>query len=169
MGATTMPSMSWLIKRLKIDFPDITFQQVPSGPDSFAWLPSTLTVSYSPRAPHAVAFLFHELSHGVLEHHAYSRDVELLSMEMSAWAKARQLAEQYELTISEAVVQDALDTYREWLHARSTCPTCTATGYQIEASTYECPACLERWHVNEARSCALRRYRQPAHTEHPTA
>ena len=60
--------------------------------------------------------------------------------------------------LNEEVIQEHLDTYRDWLHARSICPSCTANGYQISSHTYECPACLHTWRVNEARICALRRY-----------
>ena len=60
--------------------------------------------------------------------------------------------------VVEDFIEEHLDTYRDWLHARSSCPDCTATGYQTDASTYACPACSHTWRVNEARICQLRRY-----------
>lgn len=160
MDATTMRSMSSLIHKLKTDFPTLTFFES----DQFAWLPATQTVSYNPELPHAAALLLHELSHGLLDHQEYTRDIELLAMEAAAWEKAAQLAEQYSVRISEEVIQSHLDTYREWMHARSTCPECTATGYQTSPSHYACPACTHEWRVNEARLCGLKRYKtsQPA-------
>jgi len=153
MDATTMPSIASLLNSLSSDYPHITFTEATA----FAWSPDALTVFYSLSEPHAEALLLHELSHGLLEHHAYNRDVELLVMESAAWQKARELSAHYGVTISEDTAEDNLDTYREWLHARSTCPACTATGYQDGVSTYSCPACRHRWKVNEAKICALRR------------
>lgn len=155
MDATTMRSMSSLIHKLKNDFPTITFFES----DQFSWSPPSLTVSYNPELPHASQLLLHELSHGLLEHHDYQRDVELLAMETAAWEKAKQLADDYSVRLSESVVQPHLDTYRDWMHARSTCPECTATGYQTARAHYSCPACGHEWRVNEARICGLKRYK----------
>ena len=154
MDATTMRSMSSLIHKLKTEYPSITFFES----DQFAWSPATRTVSYSPELPYASALLLHELSHGLLEHTEYKRDVELLAMEAAAWEKAKELANHYSVRLSENVIQSHLDTYREWMHARSTCPECTATGYQTSAAHYVCPACTHQWRVNEARICGLKRY-----------
>jgi hypothetical protein len=117
----------------------------------------TKTVFYNPDLPHAKAMLLHEVSHGILDHHEYRRDVELLALEAAAWEKAKELAEQYHTAFTADISEDNLDTYREWLHARSTCPGCTANGYQVNATTYRCVACTQSWTVNEARLCALRR------------
>ena len=154
MDATTMPSTSSLILKLQQDFPDITFVE----DDMFSWSPTTNTVHYDLAEANAAQLLIHELSHGLLGHHTYKRDVELLAMETEAWTKAKELASTYNITLVDDTIEDHLDTYREWLHARSTCPACKATGYQVTATTYECPACTHGWRVNEARICALRRY-----------
>jgi lipopolysaccharide biosynthesis regulator YciM len=102
--------------------------------------------------------LIHELAHALLNHKNYRRDIELIEMETAAWHEAKQYGEKYNVEIKEDVIQDHLDTYRDWLHARSSCPNCLATGYQTKHLTYECPACTHSWKVNEARLCALRRY-----------
>ena len=149
-----MPSIASLLNSLTTDYPAITFTEATA----FSWSPDTQTVFYAPTDPDADALLLHELSHGLLKHHAYNRDIELLAMESAAWQKARELSVRYEVAISEDTAEDNLDTYREWLHARSTCPACTATGYQDGTSTYSCPACQHRWKVNEAKICALRRH-----------
>lgn len=149
-----MRSMSSLIHKLKTAYPDISFIEA----EQFSWSPTTRTVFYSRDVPNAPHLLLHELSHALLDHNTYRRDVELIAMETAAWEKAKEYATTYNVRFNETVIQDHLDTYRDWLHARSTCPECSANGYQTEAFHYECPACLHKWKVNEARLCALRRY-----------
>lgn len=149
-----MPSTRSLLPRLTLDFPDITFAPA----QRFSWSPSTSTVFYDESASNDFATLLHELSHGILGHHTYSKDIELLSMEAAAWDKAIILAQTYNLTIDTDTAEGNLDTYREWLHARSTCPDCQATGYQTTKQTYHCVACHTDWRVNEARLCGLKRY-----------
>jgi hypothetical protein len=80
-------------------------------------------------------------------------------MERDAWDKANEIAEIYHLEINDEIVQSTLDTYRDWLHERSNCPVCQASGIQIEKYAYRCIACNHKWRVNEARICALRRYK----------
>lgn len=149
-----MPSTLSLLPRLNEDFPAITF----TAGDVFSWSPDTRTVFYVESDARGVDLLLHELSHGLLDHHDYRRDVELLNMEAAAWDKARLLAKDYSVKIDESVAEANLETYRDWLHARSTCPTCEATGYQTAKNTYECVACGGSWRVNEARLCGLKRY-----------
>jgi len=161
MDATTTHSMPLLIQQLKANHPDLTFTEA----DSFSWAPHKQTIYYNSTLPHAEALLLHELSHALLGHRAYRRDVELIAMETAAWKKAAEYAKEYaveqvatDLDGNDEVTQDHLDTYRDWLHARSTCPECSANGYQTEVLQYSCPACTHTWRVNEARLCALRRY-----------
>lgn len=149
-----MRSMSSLIHKLKTTHPDISFIQA----EQFSWLPSTKTVFYDRSAPNASLLLLHELSHALLDHKEYRRDIELIAMETAAWEKAKTLADELSIRAQENAIQDHLDTYRDWLHARSTCPNCSANGYQTASSEYACPACTHTWKVNEARTCALRRY-----------
>jgi len=161
MDATTTHSMPLLIQQLKAAHPTVTFTEA----DSFSWAPHEQTIYYNEAIPDAEALLLHELSHALLDHRAYRRDVELLAMETAAWEKAAAYTVEHEttldglrLSIDDTVVQDHLDTYRDWLHARSTCPECSANGYQTDTQHYSCPACAHTWRVNEARLCALRRY-----------
>lgn len=149
-----MRSMSSLIHRLKTDFPALVFLET----EHFSWSPRTQTVSYTTHQSDARQQVLHEVAHGILDHRAFHHDVELLAMETEAWNRAESLAKQYDVDLDQAMVQDYLDTYRDWLHTRSTCPACTATGYQTAASTYECAACGHRWRVNDARICGLKRY-----------
>ena len=149
-----MRSMSSLIHKLKQEYPERAFIEA----EQFSWSPSTNTIFYVREQAHAPQLLLHELAHAPLGHREYRRDIELVAMETAAWEEAKTLAERFSIRLHETVIQDHLDTYRDWLHARSTCPACTATGYQIRSDAYSCPACFHDWRVNEARSCQLRRY-----------
>lgn len=148
-----MHSTSSLIHKLTRDFPAVHFDAA----DTFFWSPQEQTVSYDPSHQDAAALMLHELSHGLLKHSEYDRDVQLLAIEAAAWDQAKELAKRYNELLSEDVIQDHLDTYRDWMHARSTCPNCTAVGYQVTSHTYTCPACTHSWKVNEAKLCGLRR------------
>lgn len=150
-----MPSTTSLITRLKEDFPQFSF--VDS--DTFRWSPQSSTIFYD-GSSFSVEDLLHEISHGLLEHKEFNRDIELIAMERDAWNYTQQHLAPIYLTkaIDESVTENALDTYRDWLHIRSICPNCTATGIQTRQSYYSCIACSSNWRVNDARSCALRRY-----------
>lgn len=146
-----MQSTRSLAKQLTQDFPEFHFV----ASDVTMWDPSTATIRYNP--DDTVAELLHELGHGTLGHNDYRRDIALLGYERDAWQKAISVAADYEVEIDDEAVQDHLDTYRSWLHARSVCPTCQQNGVQIADSTYRCIDCHAEWSVNEARTCALRR------------
>lgn len=148
-----MPSTISLIKNLKADFPQFIFKRS----SSFLWSHSDNTIYYTNERDD-LRFLFHELSHALLNHIDYYRDIELVAMESEAWNKAREIAPSYGIVIDDDYIQSNLDTYRDWMHERSTCPKCSASGMQIKKKTYKCLACGHQWYVNEAKTCALRRY-----------
>lgn len=154
MDVTIMPSITSLLIQIQSNYTEFTFKPA----SRFSWSAAEHTVYYDPTADHAWMFLLHELAHGLLEHADYTRDIELLAMERQAWDRAKMLAKEYDLEIDDELSDSTLDSYRDWLHTRSTCPICTATGLQIKKHTYSCPACGATWQVNEARTCALRRY-----------
>lgn len=158
MDATTMPSTHPLLDRTSMDFADITFE--PG--ERFEWRPTSRTVIYDPDDPFFEAHLLHEIGHAVLGHSEYDRDIDLIAMERDAWQHARlELAPRYQANITADILHHDMDTYREWLHARSTCPHCQSNGIQIKKREYKCVTCRKTWRVNEARSCQLRRYRIP--------
>lgn len=126
--------------------------------EMFGWDHTACAITYNPREPQASAYLLHEFGHALLGHASYSYDIDLLKMERAAWDEALGLADEYDVAIDEVLIEDTLDTYRDWLHARSVCPACTATGVQTALSSYACIACGANWRVNDARQCALRRY-----------
>ena len=149
-----MPSIASIVDKIALTHPTLAL----SVDDDFSWNPQTKTLHYHPEVPHAGSLLLHELAHALLEHGSYTRDIELLKLEREAWDYARQeLAEQFGVIIDETMVEDLLDTYRDWLHKRSTCPKCHLNGIQESHATYRCVHCQKRWHVNEARTCQLRR------------
>jgi hypothetical protein len=150
-----MPSTLSLTDTLIRDFPQFSFK----NDTDFLWSPDTAVIHIVPSDPHYEVFMLHELSHALLHHQGYDRDINLLKLERDAWHHATSvLGVQYGVDIKDDFVQDNLDTYRDWLHARSTCPHCKAVGLQTKRQLYSCPACTHEWRVNEARMCALRRY-----------
>lgn len=160
MDVIIMPSITFLATRLSKDFPGITFT---SGQE-FHWSPQSQTIFFNEDV-HAPALLLHELAHALLEHRDYQRDIQLIELEREAWRYAKSnLGNRYKIDISDTVIQDSLDTYRDWLYVRSICPECSATGVQTGRSVYTCLACNSRWRVNDARVCALRRYKLTKNT-----
>lgn len=154
MDVTTMPSTKDLLTRLEFDFSKFKFKKS----DCFLWSPKQKTIFFDKTSDNFQLYLFHELAHGVLNHSEYSRDIELVKMESEAWQKATEIAKDYSIDIDEHWIQDTLDTYRDWLHSRSTCPKCKAVGIQEGQKTYQCVACGQTWHVNDAKTCRLKRY-----------
>lgn len=143
-----------LLKRIEQDYPQFSFKEA----DAFRWSPETHTIHIDPSVPDAHQFTLHELGHALLNHQSYVQDVDLLQIERDAWQYAiTHLTATYGITISEELIEDNLDTYREWLHARSLCPSCHMTGLQSIKGRYSCLACGSQWKSNEARNCALRR------------
>lgn len=149
-----MPTISSLATQLSIDFPQ--FQFVPSN--TFRWSPQETTVYYETDSSDT-ASLLHELSHAILEHRDYTRDIQLIELEQAAWHHAQTvLSPRYSIKIDPQQVDSSMNTYRDWLHARSTCPECHATGLQIKRQLYSCLVCNTRWRANDARLCDLRRF-----------
>lgn len=153
MDVITMPLTPSLIKSLKTDYPQFVFKEA----SSFLWSHAENTIYYA-SLDDDCGLLFHELAHALLNHTDYNRDIELIAMEREAWDKAKLISKDYDVSIDEDFIQSNLDTYRDWLHTRSKCPKCGSTGLQIKKNNYKCLACNHQWRVNEARTCALRRY-----------
>lgn len=158
MAATTTPSMNSVVKQLASNYTEYSFV----AGERFAWNPVANTVYYEPEG--SLARLLHELGHGLLQHEVYDRDVELLKMEADAWKKAREISPAYGVSLTEDDIENHMDSYRDWLHSRSTCPNCEATGVQSDANHYRCLECNASWRVNEARTCGLKRYIEQKNT-----
>ena len=125
-----------LINRIKTDYPNFAFK---TGRKFAFRYPKTITIG--PPEPFDSLLLLHEISHALLGHRDYSRDIDRIKMESEAWEKARSLADHYGVEIDEDLIQDELDTYREWLHQKSRCPRCGLTRFQTPDSKYHCPRC----------------------------
>jgi hypothetical protein len=136
-----------LINLLKNDFQDIKFKE--SG--DFCWDPNSRTVFYNSAktCPHSALLLLHELAHAVLGHQNHSLDVELIRLEADAWNHVKTiLSPKYSVDFDENLVNNHMDSYRNWLFRRSVCPECSCHGWQLDNNRYRCPQCLSVWLVN---------------------
>lgn len=153
----TSSSQDKLLGLLGPAFPDISF----CAGESFLWSPKDKIVFYAAKqlkSKKGQWSLLHEASHAALEHKDYQNDFELLQLEVAAWEHAAQLGTKFGVTIDDNFIEDCLDSYRDWLHQRSTCPTCGSGGLQHDNSTYRCHNCHASWSVSQSRFC--RTYRR---------
>lgn len=144
--------MQKLLKALQASLPDLSF----TAGEKFYWSPETHEVFYKSGGGAAKDewALLHETGHALLGHASYKTDVELLKMEIAAWEKAHELGKQFGIAIDEDHVQDCLDTYRDWLHARALCPTCKTRCLQNNSGRdYRCHNCHTSWKVTSSRFC----------------
>lgn len=146
--------MKQLLQDLRRDFPKITFVKG----QAFSWSPATRTITYAPELSNKTSSsapwsLLHELGHALLDHESYETDLELVGLESKAWDKAQAIGSQYGYKIDDDYVQDCMDTYRDWLHQRSACPTCNNRSLQQDKHTYQCFNCRETWTVSSSRFC----------------
>jgi len=132
--------------------------------DLYFWSPQLQEVHYKkdPLSETDTWRLLHEIGHALLNHERFRLDIELLQLEIAAWEKAKEIAMQYGLTISEDHVQDCLDTYRDWLYKRSICPNCMCTSLQHTSKSYNCYNCNNSWMVSASRTCRTYRKKQKA-------
>jgi hypothetical protein len=143
-------AMQTLLKSLQTALPALRF----SPGETFYWSPETKEVFYreDSNLERDKWSLLHETGHAMLGHDSYNRDVVLLQLEMAAWDKALELAKKFGVKIDEEHIQDCLDTYRDWLHARSICPSCTTKCLQQpDNQHYRCHNCHTTWKVTPAR------------------
>ena len=146
------------IANITEDYSQITFE----AGHTFMWAPSTKTVFYVDEAmetDEGLWSLLHELGHALLEHQTYQDDLELLMMEVSAWAKAKEISTHYGAKIKEAHIESCIESYRIWLHQRSKCIDCGVHSLQSDKVTYQCHNCQAKWRVPESKICRIRRTR----------
>ena len=142
MPKTTLISL----QQVKSDFPQFTFKHH----EVFHWSPRQNCVYYNAdqlKKNSGFSQLLHELSHALLGHTHYGSGVELLKMETQAWAKAQELASRYDLEINAEQIETCLDSYRDWLYLRSSCPNCKSISAEVDSNTYHCFNCLQKWTV----------------------
>lgn len=153
-----MPKINSLIAKTANDHPQFTFIATQ---DIDKWSHGNNTIYHNPDQTHADVFLLHELAHALLGHTEYKRDIELLAMERDAWHYTKSiLGPQYGLTIDDEIIQESLDTYRDWIHNKSACPDCNQTGVEVEKHLYQCLSCGNQWRVNRGVSTHIKRFSQ---------
>ena len=144
--------MERLLNKLRLTYPGVRFV---SG-SVFCWSPETQEVMFTDQGEAGTAHwsLLHETSHALLNHKTYSSDFELLQLEVMAWEKAKELASDFSVKIDENHIQDCLDSYRDWIYARSVCPHCGVKSLQqSDLKHYRCFNCHETWQVTPSRFC----------------
>lgn len=144
--------METALKYLRMTYPHLGFRVG----QAFFWSPDKQEVVYDPtkNGPKSVWSLLHETGHALLDHRSYQADFELVSLEVAAWDKAKQLATNLALTIDEDHIQNCLDTYRNWLFRRSICPECSTRSLQQgDFVHYRCHNCHAIWRVTPSRFC----------------
>jgi ribosomal protein L37AE/L43A len=78
-------------------------------------------------------------------------------MERAAWEQAVAIAAKYDIVIDRDHIEDSMDTYRDWLKNRSTCPTCNNVTLQQTSGEYLCFNCRATWAVPASQICRNRR------------
>jgi predicted RNA-binding Zn-ribbon protein involved in translation (DUF1610 family) len=148
MNTLSKTSNNFVGKVIK-DYPQFKF--LPGNQEH--WSPKTNTITYSQtEALDELRYgLLHELAHAVLGHNTYQSDFELLKLESQAWELAAKIGRKYNVKLDDDHIQDCLDTYRDWLHRRSKCPTCSMHVIQKDAVTYKCFNCGTSWTVSHRR------------------
>ena len=124
------------LTRIKQDYPTLKFTQ---GKRFSFRAPRTITIG--PAEENDSLLLLHELGHALLNHQDFGTDVERLKMERAAWEKARELAPRYRIVFDDDLVENELDSYRDWLNKKSQCPKCHLTRFQTPDGKYHCPKC----------------------------
>lgn len=147
------------LSRLRADYPQFRFRR---GTQDY-WSPGSKTIIYNGERPlvDLEYGLLHELAHALLNHRNYTSDFELLKLESEAWQTASTIAKNYGIEINEDHIQACLDTYRDWLHRRSSCPKCSMHVFQEDYDHYSCFNCQTKWSVGSDRF--VRAYRKLGH------
>jgi hypothetical protein len=142
MPKTTLPSVALIGK----EYPDITFEAA----DTFCWSPQKNTVFFDPIAvknKRGLYQLLHEVGHAICGHVSYRSGVALIQMESEAWEAAKKISANYNIRIPEEHIEKCLDSYRDWLHLRSACPSCSSISIEVDENQYRCFNCSQAWRV----------------------
>lgn len=142
-----------LVAKLDKKFPKVSFVESTT----FKWDPGELKIYYSPNSKNSLWSLLHEVGHMVLKHQTYRSDFSLLKMEAQAWHKSREIADEYGIEIDPQHIEKCLDSYRDWLYARSNCRECLQTGMEVSTGLYRCINCQFKWKVTPQRFCRVYR------------
>ena len=131
--------MDDIVKQLKKDYPDFRFIDGAR----FSFKPPKTIVIGPYEGEKTPMLLFHELGHALSKKYSYKLGIERLKIESIAWQTGKKAYQNYSnLPLwDNDFVEDNLDTYRDWLHQKSTCKTCGLTMYQDVNNSWRCPYC----------------------------
>lgn len=150
---TKLPS----IQQISNDYSQFSFESA----DTFYWSPKDQCIYYINNEiadEQGVFQLFHELGHACHSHRYFNSGVHLLKIESEAWQEAVVIAKKYGMVLPPERIESSLDTYRDWLHRRSTCPRCDSVSVEKSANHYHCFTCSQDWTVPDHQQ--TRCYRQ---------
>ncbi len=136
-----------LLSKLKSSYPDINFISA----DYSSWSDSKQSIFYNKDSDNAKPDLLHEIGHMLCDHKSYSSDLSLLSKELEAWNKARDIGKELSISISENYINKCIDSYRQWIHGRSLCPKCSQTAVEVSDKKFKCINCHNTWQVSSAQ------------------
>jgi hypothetical protein len=123
------------LAKIKNDFPSLRFVEGPR----FLFRPPRTVVYVSGGSQ--LLFL-HELGHALTGLYDFKTEVERLKIEALAWEKAKELASNYGVSVDEDLIEEELDSYRDFLHQKSRCPECGLTRFQTPDGNWYCPRCV---------------------------
>lgn len=126
------------LARVRADFPDIRFV---TGERFIFRPPRTVVVPKNADSEADALRLLHEVGHALSRRWSFDTEVERLKIEVIAWAKARELAPLYGVTADDELIESELDSYRDFLHQKSRCPSCGLTRFQTPDGVFHCPKC----------------------------
>lgn len=156
--AGNRPSDLLFIEQLIADYPEFRFRlnakrfsfHMPKNHESG----SKPIISIGPPQPFFALQALHELGHALKAHQDYTTHIDRLKIERAAWEAAKTIYEIYQNRAEsdqsladilpkwdDDYVESCLDTYRDWLHAKSKCKKCGLTCYQTKDGHYHCPRC----------------------------
>lgn len=144
-----------VVDQLALAYPAINF----AAGKTFMWNPSNQTILYANdrvNTPAGSWSLLHEVGHALSNHTEFSSDLGLIKIEVEAWNKAKEIAKEFNIDIEEDHIQNCLDSYRDWLKKRSTCPDCNTVNMQHKDKSYKCANCPCKWSVSESQLCSIR-------------
>lgn len=145
-----------MIEDIQKIYPSLKFKKT----NNFMWSPQDKTIHYDPKkiSTNIGKFsLLHEAGHALLKHKTYDHDIDLLKYEVDAWKKARLISKKLGMKIDENYIEDCLDSYRDWLKKRSTCPDCSFVNFQTSHLVYDCFNCGCSWKVSSSQICRIQR------------
>ncbi len=147
-------SLDIILQHIKTNHSNVTYKKSNKS----YWDPLSQTIFHNPNKNYAEVTLLHELGHAINQDKQYKYDTDLLKMELQAWQQANKISKKLAIDIDKNYIEDCMDSYRNWLHARSKCPNCSQNSIQNSELKYVCLNCGCTWQTSRERFC--RTYRK---------